>query len=161
MTYVQRMTVAMDAEQAVLAGLHAQGFKAYPFGQGQLPKDFRIALHEYTDHLGRPSLMRWFPDIIAAKSPVVVVLDVKAENRSTENYAIECKALEACEAFQDRLFTPYWFIFPDLRVMTSEIVRKNHRMGPPTQNGSGTPYVLVPKTCAISISVAWDAWKAA
>jgi hypothetical protein len=159
MNFASRIGNAVDAEKRVLGGLKAAGYMAYPFGQGMLPYEFREALRQYANPQGRPSLVRWFPDIVAARMPILALLDVKTDSGKTPNYSIEISALEACEAMQNGFFTPSWFIFPDLRVLTPKIVRKNCKTGNFRGNGTGTPFVIVEKSYAVSIDVAWADWN--
>jgi len=137
-------------EAAVIQQLIDRGWRAHAFGQGLLPPDLCDCLTHYEDHARRPSLVRWFPDVIAGYtvSPwrtFVAVIDAKMCGADRPNYAIEVAALDVAEHFADRLYTPMFFVFDDWHVLTPRDVRQRGRQGPDATNGSGTPYVLVAK----------------
>lgn len=149
MTFAHRMIGALAAEDTVLQQLIEAGWKAIPFGQGTWPIDFRMAAKLCFDEFGHPSLARWLPDIIACKPPLICMFDVKYDSGKTENYSIELKALEALEASENSFHIRSLFIFEGLFVLTPEIVRSHSRHGRPSDEGSGTPYVLINKRHAV------------
>lgn len=158
MSFGQRLQQANEAEVRVATYLRDDGWTVSQFGQALLPEAFREALKSQQDNYGRPSLVRWFPDLIVFKRVNlkirVVLLDVKADKPERDRWAIEIKAIETCEMFQNSLFTLCWFIFDDgkLSAMTPEMVR-DHGIRAGFQGvGSGTPFVVVDKTAAKNIN---------
>jgi hypothetical protein len=149
MSFAARLAQARSAETTVLSGLRDNGWNAEPFGQALLPDSIRDALKRYINLDGSPTLLRWLPDVIASKQfawfQMIVLLDVKAD--SGQRFAIELKALETCEALQEHLLIPCWFVWPNGHVLTPQMVRDNCFDGSQFEGraGSGTPYVLVEK----------------
>ncbi len=149
MSFNDRMLTAVTFESHLIEQLKKMGWPAFPFGQGLLPEECRERLKRYTSADGLPCLIRWMPDIITYRdfddgSTLVALIDAKTcPNRP--NYSIEIKALETMEIYKEKLNTPTFFVFDDLKVLTPRLVRKHGRIGPPPRFGSGTPYVLVSK----------------
>jgi hypothetical protein len=159
--FASRLAAAAASEENVFKQLEAAGWRPFRFGQGLLSPEFRVALRDYRDEQQRQTLLRWFPDIVAFKRFVtatrIVLLDVKSD--LGRRYDIEIKALEACEAFQESFFVPCWFVYEGLSVLTPEIVREHGFLGPQSERGSGTPYLLVEKVFAAKLSTFDKNWE--
>ncbi|HEY9413245.1 MAG TPA: hypothetical protein VIQ30_00675 [Pseudonocardia sp.] len=141
-------------EMKLADGLRARGWKVAPFGQAQIKDDFRSALRDFTDGFGRPTLIRWLPDLLIARADRVALIDAKTEsesNRNSPNYAIEFNALEAGLVVVERLHTPLFYVWPDGGVMTPEIVwqRWNRRLDGKAAAGSKTSFLLVDRGFAM------------
>lgn len=152
MSFQARMGPASLHEIAVIEKFNAGGWCAYPFGQGQLPKECRRHLAAFEDGAGRPSLIRWMPDVIAFRQlrsgrTQVVLVDAKVCGDKTPNYSLELSAIETAVVYADKLYTPTFFVFDDWKVLTPREARQRGRQGPDPQagHGSGTAYVLIPK----------------
>jgi hypothetical protein len=151
-TFINRIGAALKFEDEVVERLNTTGWRAFHFGQSQLPKECRDLLFRFEDSSRRPCLIRWMPDIITFRTysngrTHVALLDAKVCG-DRPNYAVEMSAVETAEAFTNVLFTPTFFVFDDWHVMTPRDVRQRGLPGPPPKpgaNGSGTPYVLVQK----------------
>lgn len=149
MTFAQRLSTATAFEDQVVERFNATGWRAFHFGQSQLPEECRNLLIRYEDGSRRPCLIRWMPDVIAfrtysSRRTFVALVDAKVCG-DRPNYSVEMSAAETAEAFTDRLYTPTFFVFDDWRVMTPREIRQRGRAGPSRSNGSGTPYYLVEK----------------
>lgn len=146
-----RMEAAGRFETELVERLNMTGWRAFPFGQSQLPDECRSLLFRHEDESGRPCLIRWMPDIITFRTLPsgrvwVALIDAKACAPEMPNYSVEMSAAETAETFTDRLYTPTFFVFDDAKVLTPREVRQRGTPGPPPKgNGSGTPYVLVSK----------------
>lgn len=131
--------------------LNSWGWPSFPFGQAQLPDECRSRLRRFEDISGRPSLIRWMPDIITYRDlpdqkALVALIDAKACGGEYQNYSIEMSAIETAEIYTDRLYTPTFFVFDDHKVLTPREARQRGVKGRDVNNsGSGTPYLLVPK----------------
>lgn len=142
------MAAAAIFETALIERLTEIGWQAFKFGQAQLPDECRLRLQRFEDGSRRPSLIRWMPDIITFRDfgarSAVALIDAKACG-DRPNYAIEMSAIETAEVYTDRLYTPTFFVFDDWNALTPREARQRGQPGPQTTNGSGTPYVLIPK----------------
>lgn len=151
MTFHERMAQAAEWEATLLAALNEQGWPAFPFGQAQLPDECRARLSRFEDSSRRPSRIRWMPDIITYrdsklhKRSWVALIDAKKASPNSDNHAIEMSAMETCEIYADSLYTPTFFVFSDWTVLTPFEVRQRGTPGKHNGNGSGTPFLLVPK----------------
>lgn len=149
MSFRQRMEPSAAFEAALMERLNIHGWHAYPFGQGQLPDECRRRLMRFEDGSRRPSLIRWMPDIITFRDRTdgrsyVALIDAKVCG-DRPNYAVEMSAIETCEIYTDKLYTPTFFVFDDWRVLTPRDARQRGRHGPDSRSGSGTPYLLISK----------------
>ncbi len=148
MSFAERMAPAAQHELAVMTKLNEQGWRAFQFGQAQLPSECRDRLIRFEDGSRRPSMIRWMPDIITfcdlRSRSFVALIDAK-HCGDRPNYALEIAAIETAEIFTDRMFTPTFFVFDDWRVLTPREARLRGKSGPDKNSGSGTAYVLVEK----------------
>lgn len=143
MTFSDRIDAAEQHELAVSARLTALGWAVSRFGQGQLPSWMRDLLRR------TESDIRWLPDLIAVRSPDTVrLVEAKTGNPDTPNYAIEKASLAALYRLHVALGTPVRVVFHDFAWESADALHANpnKRTGPPSRNGSGTPYWLFPRT---------------
>jgi hypothetical protein len=155
-TFAERMVPASKFEEELVDRLNGAGWRAFRFGQSQLPEECREYLTRFEDGARRPALIRWMPDVITFRAfpngrVFVALLDAKV-CAGRPSYAVEMSAVETAEVFTDRLFTPTFFAFDDWRILTPREVRQRGRVGPHSPNGSGTPYYLVEKQFSRPIS---------
>jgi len=148
MTFADRFTTATAFEGTVLQALHARGWKAWKFGQGQLPEECRQFLTRYEDDARHPTLIRWFPDILACRDingrSSLRLIDVKVCNPKYSNYAIELSALETMKLIADEFYTPTFFVFDDWGCLSPRDVEQRGKPSPNgPSNGSGTAFLLV------------------
>ena len=140
--------VAFEAE--LRGRLSSWGWDVSAFGSGLLDDPVRTALKVFRDDYGRPSGLRWLPDLVASRDGRVVLVDAKAERVNTDNYAIPQRALEVGRVLVDRLHTPLFYVWPDGGVLTPDTVTVSwhtRHSGAGTA-GSGNPFVLVDKRWA-------------
>jgi len=149
MSFADRMLPALTFESEIIDRLNRTGWRAWPFGQGQLPDDCRKQLGKFEDLSRRPTLLRWMPDILAI-GDVVALIDAKTSRGNTPNYSLELSAIETANVYADQLYTPTFFVFEGWQVLTPRDARQRGRVGPDPApgRGSGTPYVLVDKRWA-------------
>lgn len=124
-----------------------RGWTVAKFGQAQIPDQMRKDLRDYRDSYGRPSLVRWLPDILAVRSGRIRLIDAKSEQSKTDNYAVEWSALQAGQLLEQQFHTPVFYVWPDYGVMTPEIVdqRWHDKRDGSGARGSNTSFVLVKK----------------
>lgn len=163
MSFHERLEPSSAFEDALIERLTASGWLAFKFGQAQLPLEARKRLTKFEDGSRRPSLLRWMPDIITFRDfkgrSFVALIDAKVCG-DRPNYAMEMSAIETCEIYTDYLFTPTFFVFDDLRVITPREARQRGTPGPQYGNGSGTPYLLVAKRYGRQFDEVFPAIKA-
>lgn len=146
MSFVERISEAQKSEQAVMDRLIYNGWHSEPFGQAQLSKSCRAHLKRYKDDDGRPTLIRWMPDIITYSESMVALIDAKTGRQDTPNHDIEKKAIEAAGIYSYWLNTPTFFVFnEDMSVLTPDEAWKFGKEGRYFGKGSGTPFVLIEK----------------
>jgi len=152
MTFQDRLWPSLAHEQCIIDRLNRIGWRAFPFGQAQLPDECRDRLRRFEDASRRPSLIRWMPDIItfcdlSPDRSFVALIDAKVSPPDMGNYAIERSAVEALELWADHFYTPTFFVFDDWQILTPREARQRGRLGPDPRpgRGSGTPYFLVAK----------------
>lgn len=160
-TFASRMTQAYPHELAVLDRLRSAGWDAEPCGQTL----FSQTLRRHFRNTEKVMLLRWAPDIIAARMFLsgfsqVVFVDAKAGDRwrTSGNHDVEISALEAAEQWErTNRGCIYYFIFSDWSVVTCEEIRDVAHRGPDYGNGSGTPYLLFPVTVGSAFDVIFPA----
>src|SRR5262249_21810206 len=145
MSFELRIRKATQFERRVLDALRARGWTAELFGQGQLPEDVRAHLRQVD------TPVRWMPDIIACKEyPVralTVFVDAKAGERwrQTNKHAVEQSAAESANRWKEFSNCDTYFVFTDWSVTIHSTVLELDERGPDYGNGSGTPFLLVPR----------------
>jgi hypothetical protein len=108
-----------------LGNLRFCGWSAECFGQGQLSQAARDVLKHYTDEQGRPTPIRWMPDIIAvrAQRAKVALIDVKTRSlRYPHSWAVNEHCLQSLEVFGKTMLVPVYFLMDDWTVRTPEEV---------------------------------------
>lgn len=121
---------------------------------GPPPGELYKALMSYRRADGKPSGLRWLPDIIAGRGDQLCLIDAKSERRPSMNYAVELRALAVGSVIEQQLFTPVYYIWPDAGVLTPshftrrEVTVKVSRPESFHDRGSGTPFALIPKRFA-------------
>lgn len=154
--FSDRMEPAAQWESKLIDILRQRGWLAAPFGQAQIPAEFRPHLARWLDDYGHSTLLRWTPDIIAvrpAEKPFVCLIDAKTENernRDSANYAVEINAVDAGLAIVRSWHMPLFYAWPDGGVLTPEVVlnRWNRKLDGTGTSGSGTAFYLVAKRLA-------------
>lgn len=92
------------------------------------------------------TLFRWIPDLLLLKPGIGVLIECKSGDSSkTGNHAIEIKSLDAAEYFSFAGL-PVFLVFDDFHCAPTSIVRASSKPGPYRGKGSGTPFVLLPRT---------------
>lgn len=152
MTFQQRFAAASPWEQELQLILQARGWLAAPFGQAQIPEAMRRHLVGWQDEYGRPTLLRWAPDIIATHEATgrVCLIDAKTDDSDTPNYAVEVHAVDAGLAIVQHLFTPVYYVWRS-GTLTPEVVlnRWHRRQDGKRAKGSRTSFYLVDKSFAV------------
>lgn len=157
MSFTGRKVLADAHERAIKSELERRGWHVEPFGIGMLQATTREHLHGV-----RPAtLWRWLPDLIASRDGRVVLVDGKGEQRNdTPNFAIELMAIYAHRSMA--VFgVPIVYVFNDMSCnwLTDEFIAGakwfmpepgRHRV---QSAGSGTPFVLVPKSAQLHMDV--------
>lgn len=147
------MSVAVSHEEAVADRFTSIGWQVIPFGQAQLTTDCRNALRRWRGTDGKPSLVRWLPDLLAyttEATPSVALVDAKGSISRTANHSVEIASIKCDLVISQRLNTPTYYVFEDFGVLTPDEVVQYGSPGPPPRNGSGTPYYLVAKSACHS-----------
>lgn len=139
-TFQQRLAHGEAHEQYVAEELTPRGWEVNSWGQGLLGPKTREALR-HTD-----SMLRWQPDLIAAKDGFAVMIDCKSRmtSKTTDRHAVERAAVKVHRSLIADNDLPLYYVFDDLGVLTPHDVLAAGRLGPHTRIGSGAPYYLVP-----------------
>ena len=132
MSFQDRIAAATAFEGKVIDRLNGSGWRAFPFGQAQLPVECRDRLKRFEDGSRRPSLLRWMPDVITyldvnERRSFVALIDAKVCGDGMPNYSLEMSAVETAEIHADRLYTPTFFVFDDWKVLTPREARQRGR----------------------------------
>ena len=154
-TFDDRFTPARKWEVELAEGLRARGWQVTEFGQGQLTPDAHQALREWRDSYGRPSLIRWLPDLLAWRGPDVYMVDAKSESgRDTGNVAVELDAFQVGVHIEQILNTPMLYVWK-CGAATPRLIenRWKQRKDGLRTNGSGTSFLLVDKSHLQPLSV--------
>ena len=145
MSFDQRMREARKFERTVLDALGSRGWITEPFGQGQLSEDVRAKLRQVE------TPVRWMPDTIGCKKfaarTLTVFVDAKAGERwrKTNKHDVEQSAAESANRWAEFSNCPVYFVFPDWSVTIPATVLELDERGPHYGNGSGTPFLLIPR----------------
>ena len=145
-----RLLAGHGWERDLAATLTGYGWAVVPFGQAHIAEPVQTALRRHADSYGRPSGIRWLPDLLATRGDRVALVDAKTEGRPSDNYAVELAALDVGRVLVEHLHTPAYYVWPDGGVLTPHAVdrRWSRRMDGNRAGGSGTSFVLVDKRYA-------------
>lgn len=162
--FARRFGPAQAWESQLLDHLRNRGWLAEPFGQAQIPEPMRPHLHRWADEYGRPTLLRWTPDIIAVRPtarPFVCLIDAKTEtekHKNGDNFSVEINAVEAGLAIVRDWSTPLFYVWPDGRYLTPQTVlnRWNRKLDGADAGGSKTAFYLVAKKWADSATALFE-----
>lgn len=154
MSFTERKVNADAHELAIQHELERRGWHVEPFGIGMLQPTTRDHLHTVQP----PTFWRWLPDLIASRDGRVVLVDGKGEQRNdTPNFAIETMAILAHRSMS--VFgVPIVYVFSDMSCnwLSDEFLAGAVRWYTPEPGrhrvhsaGSGTPFVLVPKSAQL------------
>ena len=155
--FADRFVPARQWEDELIGKFRNRGWLAAPFGQAQIPEEMRPHLWQWADDYGRPTLLRWTPDIIAVRptpQPFVCLVDAKTENarnQGSDNYSVEVRAVDAGLAIIRDWHMPVYYVWSDFGVLTPDAVLNRHgrRMDGDKADGSQTAYFLVAKRWAL------------
>lgn len=162
--FMRRLDLAQEFERKVIAELVSRDWQAEGFGQGQLSEEMR----EVIRRVNTP--VRYMPDIIACKrftgKTLLIFIDAKAGEkwRETGKHDVETAALDAAEKWVALSDCPYYFVFPDGGVLTPAVLRELGEPGRFRGVGSGTPFLLVPRTVCTHFNTVFgprDQWSEA
>lgn len=146
MTFTERLTDATRHEHDVAERLRAHGWTVEPFGQALLVEAIRTALRHYA-HLP----LRWMPDLLGVRGDdIPVLIDAKWGRSDTPNYDLERDAFDAHLRWWWAMRTQFWYVWHDFHYSTIEQISRGINDGHICKgayrgNGSGTPFLLVPK----------------
>lgn len=169
MTFNDRISLHDRATALYQAEMWLCGIETVPVGIEQNRMNAHNILIAFDDDLVK--FVRHFPDLLVlAKTPYNFLVDVKSEANGRPNYAIEADSLHAALQLW-RIGNPTFFGLVDLSNGSVGMINANHipvrRIYNPRANrtadlhrkfpgtdisnrprtfGSGTPYVLLPKT---------------
>jgi hypothetical protein len=170
--YTDRLERGVQWEVALSHKLERWGWAVAPFGVATLPGVVSLgrvreggpppgalyqALLNYRDHKGQPSGLRWLPDMIAARGPMLCLIDAKSGRHDTGNYAIEYRALMVGRVLELEFRTPVFYVWDDGGVLTPQVIVLNYPQikvcmpedNDPFVRGSREPFVLVSKRFAL------------
>ena len=149
MTFQQRFGGGRGWEVELAEGLVARGWQVCEFGQGQLDDNAHQALRSWTDTYGRPSLIRWLPDLLAWRDRLVYMIDAKSEtakNAASDNVAIELDAFAVGLSIEKVLNTPMLYVWKAGAATPRTIENRWHRrLDGGKADGSGTAFILMDK----------------
>jgi hypothetical protein len=147
--FEERYNPGREWEIELAAGLEDRGWKVCEFGQGQLTDAAHKALRNWSDSYGRPSLIRWLPDLLAWRAGEVYMIDAKTESerqKTSQNVSIELDAMQVGTHIETVLNTPMLFVWRDGAATPRTISNRWHtRRDGRNTNGSGTSFLLVAK----------------
>lgn len=169
MTFTDRISLHDRATALFQAEMWAHGIETVPVGIEQNRMNAHNILVAFDDDLVK--FVRHFPDLLVlAAAPYNFLVDIKSEANGRPNYALEADSLHAALQLW-RIGNPTFFGLVDLSSGAVGMINANHvpvrriynprvartvdlrRKFPGTDIsnrertfGSGTPYVLLPKT---------------
>lgn len=159
--FVRRLEVATAFEEKVIAALVERDWRAEKFGQGQLSEEMRDIIKRVNTRV------RYMPDVIAARTFTartrLIFVDAKAGDkwRETGNHDIETAALEGAEKWEQYSECPMYFVFTSGDTITPADFRSLATTGRFKGVGSGTPFMLAPRTACSGFDAVFgtrDAW---
>lgn len=150
MTFADRLAQAVAHEAAVMKRIRAHGWTCDEFGQALFSPAVRAAMKRW------PTLVRWSPDLIAVRPPrvgsgtgdSVRLIDAKFSTRcDTPNYDVELASLLAHQRWITAFDLGVWLVFHDFKACRVDDVLDSDRTrrGRTTGNGSGRPFLLIPR----------------
>lgn len=149
-----RLMPALDEEVSIAAELAEHFAAVLP---SSIPEVVHQALIREVDSYGRPSLVRWWPDLWVVDRSAALV-DVKLSmSHNRENLAIERYAMKAYTAITDVFRVPVWIAWRDgrgLRALTPEMVLDRYfkaNDGYSDGGGSGTSYYVIGKRFGLGL----------
>lgn len=151
-TYAGRLTLGEPWERDVIDALWLRGWQVQAIGSGQLSGVMRDLLHDYRTRNGDPTLVRWVPDICAArrtgKRVRAYLIDAKAgtEWPKTGNHDVELNSLAAAEAITPAWGIPVVFAFQDWSVASAKMIRDNTIRELPGVGPGRTRFAIFPRT---------------
>lgn len=151
-TYDRRMAIALPWERDVLDALWLRGWTVQPIGSGQLNAVMNSLLRDYRTKDGAPTLVRWIPDICAAKrvngQVRAYLIDAKAGEtwRESGNHDVELDALKAAEAIEPAWRIPVVFAFQDWSVASARTIRSAITAELPGVAAGRTAFAIFPRT---------------
>ncbi|WP_330242110.1 hypothetical protein [Streptomyces sp. NBC_00525] len=145
-SFQRRKAIGDAHEQRVTQELNRRGWHVSPWGQGIMGEPVRFALHHTT------SSLRWTPDLIVAQGRQVILIDCKScmTSQTSRRHAIERAAVNAHLQLVAWTQLPLYYVFDNLELLTPYDALGLGQEGPRTTAGSGTPYLLVPTTHALT-----------
>ncbi len=140
--FLARLRAAVDFERRVHDYVEShEGWDALSFGQDLLQSEARERLRKTA------CALRWLPDLLCSyRKRATLFLEVKNCCLNTSNWDIETASLDAQHLFRHALGCPIYFVFPDLTIASPDAVKAHCRPGPFRGKGSGTPFILTPKS---------------
>ena len=156
MTFQHRFDPARKWEVELAEGLRARGWNVSEFGQGQLSDEAHLALRDFRDTYGRPSMIRWLPDLLAWRGDSVYMIDAKSEtakNANGQNVSIELDAFSVGVAIEKVMNTPMLYVWKVGAATPRTIDNRWHqrRDGSGTA-GAGTAFLLMSKQYLMPLS---------
>ena len=137
----ERMAQAEKHESTVRGMLEERGWLTIPFGQSQLTEQARDQLKRFDTPL------RWIPDILTVKNTELILIDAKTTRRvDTGNVDIEKASFDAHIALTGIWRVKIFYVWFDYSVCDVWTVNDHGRIGQWRGNGSGTPFILVPRS---------------
>ncbi|MFG2948331.1 hypothetical protein [Streptomyces adustus] len=145
-SFQHRKAVGDAHEVRVTEELAARGWDVSVWGQAILTDSVRSALQQ------TGSLLRWTPDLVAAKGRQVILIDCKSRmtSRTSRRHAVERAAVTAHVHLTAWTQLPVVYVYDDLRVLTPIDALLSGSTGPRSTAGSGAPYLLVPTTRSLA-----------
>jgi hypothetical protein len=136
------LDLGLRFEDEVAARLKVEGWEVAPFGQALFPEKIRSVMRQQQIRC----MWRWLPDHIVAKGDRVYLVDSKTSTKDDyPNYAIAHDSYHAHHCMS-ALGLPIVYVFKGGKASFHRDLRvTEYRPPQSSQNGSGTPFVLVPK----------------
>lgn len=159
--FERRLETATAFEEKVAAALVDRRWRAERFGQGQLSEEMRSIIRR----VNTPT--RYMPDVIAAKRARdltrLVFVDAKAGEkwRETGKHDVETAALDGAELWEKYSGCEVFFVFTNGDTITPKVFRELAEPGRYRGIGSGTPFLLVPRSACEKFDAVFgprDAW---
>jgi hypothetical protein len=164
-SYRDRFDPGRGWEVELAGGLVARGWDVCEFGQGQLSDDAHAALRNFKDTFGRPSGIRWLPDLLAWRGDQVYMIDAKSElakNEAGPNVSIELDAFDVGVALETVLCTPMLYVWRHGAANPRTISNRwTKRHDGNNTAGAGTAFLLMDKKFLTPLSSVFGEREAA